>query len=79
MFTILLGSILIDPFLQGNPVNRVPLEDINPDVVVITHGHGDHFGNAVELEAKGAHLISSVEVEVPVKYTVLCSTSIWFD
>ncbi len=62
MFTTALGSILIDPFLQGNPVNRVPLEDINPDVVVITHGHGDHFGSAVELEVKGAQLISSVEV-----------------
>jgi L-ascorbate metabolism protein UlaG (beta-lactamase superfamily) len=62
MFTTAQGSLLVDPFLQGNPVNRVPLEDINPDVVVITHGHGDHFGNALELEAKGAKLISSVEV-----------------
>ncbi len=62
MFTTLQGSILIDPFLQGNPVNLVPLEEIDPDVVVITHGHGDHFGNALELEAKGAQLISSVEV-----------------
>ena len=62
MFTTPLGSLMIDPFLQGNPVNRVPLEEVNPDVVVITHGHGDHFGNAVELEAKGAKLISSVEV-----------------
>ena len=62
MFTTAQGSLLVDPFLQGNPVNRVPLEDINPDVVVITHGHGDHFGNALELEAKGAMLISSVEV-----------------
>ncbi len=53
---------MVDPFLQGNPVNRVPLEDINPDVVVITHGHGDHFGSALDLEAKGAQLISSVEV-----------------
>jgi L-ascorbate metabolism protein UlaG (beta-lactamase superfamily) len=62
MFSTALGSLIIDPFLQGNPFNRVPLEDINPDVVVITHGHGDHFGNALELEAKGAQLISSVEV-----------------
>lgn len=62
MFTTENGSLLIDPFIQENPVNRVPLEDINPDVVVITHGHGDHFGNALELEAKGAKLISSVEV-----------------
>jgi L-ascorbate metabolism protein UlaG (beta-lactamase superfamily) len=62
MFTTAQGSILVDPFLQGNPVNRVPLEDINPDVVVITHGHGDHFGSALDLEAKGAQLISSVEV-----------------
>jgi L-ascorbate metabolism protein UlaG (beta-lactamase superfamily) len=62
MFTTAQGSLLVDPFLQGNPVNHVPLEDINPDVVVITHGHGDHFGNALELEAKGAKLISSVEV-----------------
>jgi L-ascorbate metabolism protein UlaG (beta-lactamase superfamily) len=62
MFTTSEGSLLVDPFLEGNPVNRVPLEEINPDVVVITHGHGDHFGSAIELEAKGARLISSVEV-----------------
>ncbi len=62
MFTTSQGRLLVDPFLQGNPVNRVPLEEINPDVVVITHGHGDHFGNALDLEAKGTQLISSVEV-----------------
>jgi L-ascorbate metabolism protein UlaG (beta-lactamase superfamily) len=62
MFTTDHGSLMVDPFLQGNPVNRVPLDDLKPDVVVITHGHGDHFGNALELEAKGAQLISSVEV-----------------
>jgi L-ascorbate metabolism protein UlaG (beta-lactamase superfamily) len=62
MFTTSQGSLMVDPFLQGNPVNRVPLEEINPDVVVITHGHGDHFGSALDLEAKGAQLLSSVEV-----------------
>lgn len=42
-------SILIDPFLSGNPsANELP-EGVRPDVIAVTHGHQDHFGDCLEL------------------------------
>lgn len=45
--------ILIDPFISQNPVCPVKLEDIKKvDYIFITHGHGDHVGDAVEIAKK---------------------------
>ncbi|MGC9133568.1 MAG: metal-dependent hydrolase [Nanopusillaceae archaeon] len=47
------GNILIDPFIYENPVakyNKEDLEDI--DLILITHGHSDHIGNAIEIAEK---------------------------
>lgn len=57
-------DVLIDPFITGNPlagkvdVNRIPATEI-----LITHGHGDHVGDA-EMIAKrtNAVLISNYEI-----------------
>jgi L-ascorbate metabolism protein UlaG (beta-lactamase superfamily) len=43
-------NILIDPFIKGNkfsPVTVDKLKDI--DVILVTHGHDDHLGDAVEI------------------------------
>jgi L-ascorbate metabolism protein UlaG (beta-lactamase superfamily) len=42
-------TILIDPWITGNPVAKIKVEDIKKaDVVFVTHGHGDHgFDDAV--------------------------------
>lgn len=42
-------KILIDPFISNNPSCNVPVEDINPDIILLTHGHSDHFGDALEI------------------------------
>lgn len=42
-------SIAIDPFLTGNPKAIVKPSDIKCDYIVLTHGHGDHFGDTVEI------------------------------
>src|SRR5215831_19323000 len=45
--------IYVDPFLSGNP--KCPDSEKEPeriDVIAITHGHGDHVGDAVELAKK---------------------------
>jgi len=42
--------VLIDPFLQSNPSTPEALKKVERvDVILITHGHGDHVGDAVAL------------------------------
>jgi L-ascorbate metabolism protein UlaG (beta-lactamase superfamily) len=45
--------IYVDPFLSGNP--KCPESELSPervDVIAITHGHGDHVGDAIDLAKK---------------------------
>ena len=42
-------KILIDPFISNNPSCEVPVEELNPDIILLTHGHSDHFGDALEI------------------------------
>jgi L-ascorbate metabolism protein UlaG (beta-lactamase superfamily) len=45
--------IYVDPFLTGNP--KTPASERIPervDVIGVTHGHGDHVGDTVELAQK---------------------------
>ena len=41
--------ILIDPFLDDNPTSPVSSGDVTADVIVLTHGHGDHIGDAFKI------------------------------
>ena len=42
-------SVLIDPFFEGNPFAPDWREIPRPDIVAVTHDHGDHLGQAVEI------------------------------
>jgi L-ascorbate metabolism protein UlaG (beta-lactamase superfamily) len=45
--------ILVDPWVQGNPACPDSLKNFEKiDVMLITHGHFDHIGDAVELAKK---------------------------
>ncbi|MEN9555021.1 MAG: hypothetical protein RLZZ232_1307 [Planctomycetota bacterium] len=58
-------SILIDPFLTGNPQASTSAESIDADYIVITHGHGDHVGDAVEIARRtNAMVISNHEISL---------------
>lgn len=51
-FLITLDSnvrILIDPFLDGNPTCPVAAAEVRADYILITHGHGDHLGDAISI------------------------------
>lgn len=58
-------TIAIDPWVE-NPLSPVKLSsyrDRRLDYVVVTHDHGDHLGNAIELaKATGATVVSIYEI-----------------
>jgi len=57
------GKVVIDPFLTGNPRAKAKKESIKVDAVLLTHGHGDHLGDSVEIaKASGATLVAPFEL-----------------
>ena len=56
-------TILIDPFFTGNPQAAVTAGDIRANFIILTHAHGDHYGDTVEIAKRtGATLISNFEI-----------------
>ncbi len=57
------GSVLIDPFLTGNPRAGARAEDLSPDLIVLTHAHGDHWGDTESIARRtGATVVGSAEM-----------------
>jgi L-ascorbate metabolism protein UlaG (beta-lactamase superfamily) len=55
--------LLIDPFFTGNPACPVKADDAQADFLLISHGHGDHIGDAVAIAKRtGAALIANYEI-----------------
>jgi L-ascorbate metabolism protein UlaG (beta-lactamase superfamily) len=64
-FTISDGAttVLIDPFLTGNPKAAIAADDVNADTILITHSHADHIGDAVAISKRtGAQIVAIVEL-----------------
>ncbi|MDQ3458007.1 MAG: metal-dependent hydrolase [Deinococcota bacterium] len=56
-------ELLIDPFLTGNPVGAAAESDFSPSYIVLTHAHGDHYGDTETIAKRsGCVVISSPEV-----------------
>jgi len=45
-------KILIDPFIDGNPNSVVKAKDLTADYIILSHGHGDHIGDAFKIANK---------------------------
>ena len=56
-------KVLLDPFLTGNPAASADPETIEADFILLSHGHGDHVGDAVQIAKRtGAQVISNFEI-----------------
>lgn len=55
---------IIDPFINGNPVATISADSIEELThIFVTHGHGDHLGDTVELAKKhNAMVITNFEI-----------------
>ncbi|THF79606.1 metal-dependent hydrolase [Cohnella fermenti] len=56
-------SLVVDPFLRGNPIAVTKPEDIKADAILLTHAHTDHILDAEPIsKANGAPVIAIVEL-----------------
>lgn len=57
--------LIVDPFLTGNPAAAVKADEVETDFILISHGHGDHVGDAVAIAQRtGATVISNYEISL---------------
>jgi L-ascorbate metabolism protein UlaG (beta-lactamase superfamily) len=55
--------VLVDPFITGNPKAPVEASELNPTHIFLTHGHGDHWGDVVDIAKRtSAHCVGIVEL-----------------
>ncbi|MFI5004409.1 MAG: metal-dependent hydrolase [Solirubrobacterales bacterium] len=56
-------TVLIDPFLTGNPKAAVAADELSPTAILLTHGHADHIGDTVAIAKRcGAEVVAIVEI-----------------
>ncbi len=56
-------NLIIDPFVSGNPLAKVKPSDIHAHFVIVSHGHGDHWGDTEEIaKANHAMVIANFEL-----------------
>jgi L-ascorbate metabolism protein UlaG (beta-lactamase superfamily) len=57
------ATVLIDPFLTGNPKGAIAAEDVAATTILLTHGHADHVGDSVAIAKRtGAPLVAITEL-----------------
>src|SRR5690625_2461654 len=58
-------TILIDPFITGNELCDLDPETVEPDVILLTHGHNDHVGDTLSIAKRtGAQVVALNELAV---------------
>ena len=57
------AHVLVDPFLTGNPKAAASADEIQATHILLTHGHGDHYGDTVAIAKRtGATVVALVEI-----------------
>ncbi len=55
--------VLIDPFFTGNPAAPLKADEAQADCILVSHGHGDHIGDAVRIARRtGAMVVANYEI-----------------
>ncbi len=55
--------LIIDPFMRNNPLCTVKPEDVKADYVLVSHGHGDHWGDTSLIASRNmATVIANFEL-----------------
>jgi len=55
--------VAIDPFLTGNPQATIKADDLEVNGIVLTHGHSDHVGDAINIAKRcGATIVAVFEL-----------------
>ena len=55
--------LIIDPFLTGNPQAAAQPEAIDVGHILVSHGHGDHLGDAIPIALRtGATIVACAEL-----------------
>ena len=56
-------KVLIDPFLSESPTADVKPDEVETDFILLTHGHGDHMGDAIDIAKRtGAMVVAPYEL-----------------
>lgn len=56
-------TVLVDPFLTGNPKAAATADEVAADAILLTHGHGDHYGDTVAIAKRtGATVVAITEI-----------------
>jgi len=56
-------KVLTDPFLSGNGLAAISADEVEADYIFVTHGHGDHVGDSVEISKRtGAPVCCTVDL-----------------
>lgn len=56
-------KLLVDPYIKDNPAAMVDADSIEADYILVTHGHGDHIGDTIEIAKRtGATVVSNAEI-----------------
>jgi L-ascorbate metabolism protein UlaG (beta-lactamase superfamily) len=56
-------TVLIDPFLTGNPKAAASADEVDATTLLLTHGHADHVGDTVAIGKRtGAPLVAITEL-----------------
>lgn len=56
-------KVIVDPFITGNKLSDLNADTVEADFIILTHGHGDHLGDTVEIAKRtGAKVIGTPEL-----------------